>query len=80
MTIRIFGSGCKSCHMLHQNVLTAVSNLDMDARVEYITDMEQIIAAGILRLPALLADDRVLSVGRVPKTSEIEKLLGGMKP
>ena len=77
MTIKVLGSGCKSCHKLYEAAQEAVKCLDTGASVEYITDMEQIMASGVMALPALLLDDRVLSTGRVLKAAEIEKLLRG---
>ena len=77
MTIKILGSGCRTCHKLYETVLEAAKRLDSGARVEYITDMEQIMASGVMALPALLLDDRVLSTGRVLKAAQIEKLLRG---
>lgn len=77
MTIKVLGSGCKSCRRLHEAALEAAKRLDTAASVEYITDMEQIMASGVMALPALLLEDRVLSMGRVLKAAEIEKLLRG---
>lgn len=77
MTIKVLGSGCKSCRRLHEAALEAAKRLDTAASVEYITDMEQIMASGVMALPALLLEDRVLSTGRVLKAAEIEKLLRG---
>lgn len=77
MTIKVLGSGCKSCRRLHEAALEAAKHLDSSVTVEYITDMEQIMASGVMALPALLLEDRVLSTGRVLKAAEIEKLLRG---
>ena len=76
-TIKILGSGCRTCHKLYETVLEAAKCLDTGASVEYITDMEQIMASGVMTLPALMIDGRVVSAGRVPKAAEIEKLLRG---
>ena len=40
--IKVLGGGCKSCHELHENVQKAVANMNLDAEVEYITDMEKV--------------------------------------
>lgn len=77
MTIKVLGSGCKACHRLYEAAMEAAKRLDTDASVEYITDMEQIMASGVMALPALLLDDRVLSTGQVLKAAQIEKLLRG---
>lgn len=43
--------------------------------VEYITDMEKIMAYGIMSMPGLVINEKVVSAGKVLKPSEIIKLL-----
>ena len=47
----------------------------IDAEVEYITDMEKIMGYGIMSMPALMIDDKIVSVGKVLKAKDVEKLL-----
>lgn len=76
MIIKVLGGGCKSCEKLLQNTKDAVSELGIEADIQYITDMEEIMKAGIMSTPALIVDDVVKSTGRVNKTKEIKKMLG----
>lgn len=76
MEIKVLGGGCKSCEKLLQNTKDAVSELGIEANIQYITDMEEIMKAGIMSTPALIVDDVVKSTGRVTKTKEIKKILG----
>jgi len=76
MVIKVMGGGCKSCEKLHEYAKTAVEELGIDAEVLYITDMEEIMKAGIMSTPALIVDDVVKATGRVPKTKEIKKMIG----
>lgn len=76
MEIKVLGGGCKSCEKLLQNTKDAVSELGIEANIQYITDMEEIMKAGIMSTPALIVDDVVKSTGRVTKTKEIKKMLG----
>lgn len=75
--IKVLGTGCKSCHALWKAAKEAVSRLDTEAEVEYITDMETIMAYGVMRMPALVVEETVVSMGKVLKASDIEKLLEG---
>lgn len=75
--IKVLGSGCKSCHALYESAKEAVQNLDLKVEVEYITDMEKITAYGVMRMPALVVNEKVVSMGKVLKTTEVEKLLRG---
>jgi len=53
----------------------AVEKKGVDAEVEYITDMEKIMGYGIMSMPTLMVDGKVVSVGKVLKPKDIEKLL-----
>ena len=74
--IKVLGAGCKSCHEQYENAKKAVENLGLDVEVEYITDMEKVMSSGVMSMPALLVNDKIVSVGKVLKPKEIEKLLG----
>ena len=71
--IKVLGSGCKSCHQLYDNTLKAVE--DMGIKVEYITDLQKIMEYGAMSMPALVINEKVVSVGRVLKPSEISAMI-----
>ena len=73
--IKVLGLGCKSCQQFYQNVKEAVAKIGVDVEVEYITDMEKVMSYGVMSMPALVVNEKVVSAGRVLKASEIEKLL-----
>ena len=77
MNIKILGTGCSNCQKLEANTKQALSELKMEAQVEKITDMEKIMSYGIMSLPAIVADEKVLSYGSVPSTEDIKELLRG---
>lgn len=74
--IKVLGAGCKSCHEQYENAKRAVDNLGLNVEVEYITDMEKVMSYGVMSMPALLVNDKIVSVGKVLKPKEIEKFLG----
>ena len=75
MNIKVLGAGCKSCEALLNSTKEAVANKCIDTEVEYITDMEKIMSYGVMSMPALMIDDKVVSAGKVLKAKEVEKLL-----
>lgn len=75
--IKVLGSGCKNCHTLYETTKEAAKNLDLPLEVEYITDMEKIMAYGVMSMPALVVNEKVVSMGKVLKTADVEKLLKG---
>lgn len=75
MNIKVLGGGCRSCEALLDAVKEVVAKNNIDADIEYVTDMEKIMGYGIMSMPALMIDDKLISSGRVFKAKEIEKLL-----
>lgn len=76
VSIKVLGSGCKSCHQLYENTKEAVKNAGLSVEVDYITDLEKIMEYGVMSMPGLVVNEKVVSMGKVLKTSEVEKLLG----
>ena len=73
--VKVLGAGCKSCHELYENTKAAVSALGLKVEVEYITDMEKIMEYGVMSMPAIVVNDKVVSMGKVLKAADVEKLL-----
>lgn len=74
MRITVYGSGCKRCKALYESACEAVRGKDVE--VEYVTNMAQVAAAGVMSTPALAVDGRVVSTGRVLKAAEVARLAG----
>ena len=49
--------------------------MGLPVEVEYITDMEQVMTYGAMSMPAIVVNEKVVSMGRVLKAAEVEKLL-----
>ena len=75
VSIKVLGSGCKSCHELYENTKEAVKNAGLSVEVDYITDLEKVMGDGIISMPALVVNEKVVSMGKVLKTADVEKLL-----
>ena len=73
--IKVLGAGCKSCHEQYENAKKAVKSLGLSVEVEYITDMEKVMEYGVMRMPAIVVNEKVVSMGKVLKASEVEQLL-----
>lgn len=74
-TVKVLGSGCKSCHALWEHTQAALKSMGIDVNVEYVTDMKMVAAYGIMSTPALVINEQVVSMGRVLTVSNVEKLL-----
>ena len=76
LTIKVYGSGCKGCQTLHQNVIDALSEMNIAADVQYITDMQKIMETGVMSLPALAVNDKIVSAGKILSVAEVKNYLG----
>ncbi len=75
MKIQILGSGCPKCRQTEANAREAVKNLVIDAVIEKITDINQIIDFGVTVTPTLVVDGVVKFSGKIPSVEEIENVL-----
>ena len=73
--IKVLGAGCKSCHEQYENAKKAAAEMGLNVEVEYITDMEKVMAYGVMSMPALVVNEKVVSMGKVLKPADVERLL-----
>lgn len=73
--IQILGTGCPKCKKLAENAETAAKELGVDYEMEKVTDLNAIMAFGVMMTPALAVDGVVKVVGKVPEPADIKKLL-----
>ena len=71
MVIKVFGPGCARCKEVEQIVRDAVQASGQAATVEKVTDLREMMAAGVLSTPAVSIDGVVVSSGRVPTQNEV---------
>jgi len=76
MKIKVIGSGCPTCHKLHEMVLSLKKAGKIKAEVEYSKDINELIELGVMGSPALVIDGKVANVG-MPENEE--KLLSIIK-
>jgi small redox-active disulfide protein 2 len=75
MTIQILGTGCTKCKTLTSNAAQAVQDLGIEAVIEKVTEIQDIIEFQILMTPGLVIDGQVKAAGRVPSVDEIKQML-----
>ena len=73
--IKVLGAGCKSCHEQYENAKAAVKAMGLNLEVEYITDMEKVMGYGAMSMPAIVVNEKVVSMGKVLKAADVERLL-----
>lgn len=75
MKIKVLGTGCANCKKLEANVREAVKELGIDATIEKVEDFKEIMAYGVMKTPALVVDEQVKVMGRVPAVEDLKKYL-----
>jgi small redox-active disulfide protein 2 len=73
--IQILGTGCPKCKALAANAEAAVKALGIEATVEKVEKIQDIVKFGVMMTPALVVDGQVKSVGKVPGAEDIKKFL-----
>ncbi len=72
--IKVLGAGCASCHQQYEYAKEAVKNMGLSVEVEYITDLAKVMEYGVMSMPALVVNEKVVAMGKVLKPADIEKL------
>lgn len=73
--VRILGPGCTRCWQLERDVRDVMAELKIAGELTHVDDVREIARSGVLGAPALVVNDRVLSVGTVPSRSSIRQWL-----
>lgn len=76
--IKVLGAGCKSCHEQYENAKQAVKDMALSVEVEYITDMQKVMEYGVMSMPALVVNEKAVSMGKVLKSADVVALLHKM--
>ncbi|MDD4018943.1 MAG: thioredoxin family protein [Kiritimatiellae bacterium] len=75
MKIQILGTGCPKCKTLMANAEAAVKAAGIEAMVEKVDQIADIMKMGVMITPALAVDGVVKSAGKVLSPEEIKKFL-----
>lgn len=73
--IQILGTGCPKCKLLTANAEQAVKELGLEAVVEKVDKIQDIMKFGVMITPALAVDGQVKSAGKVLRADDIKKFL-----
>ena len=75
MDIKILGSNCVKCDSLLKNTRQAVEQLGLGIEVNKETDVNKIVAYGVMTIPALVIDEKVVSVGKALSVEKVVELI-----
>jgi len=75
MTIKVVGSGCPNCQKVESLCREVVSEQNLEAHIEKVTNLNDFADLGIFKTPGLVVNDEVLSQGKIPTKSTLEHWL-----
>ncbi len=73
--IQILGTGCPKCKKLTENAEEAAKSADLEYEIEKVTEINDIMAFGVMVTPALVIDGKVKVVGKVASPEDIKGML-----
>ena len=75
MEIKVLGPGCANCNKLEDATRKAVEKAGLDATIEKVSDLQEIMSYGVMSTPALVVDGELRLAGRVPSVDDLVALL-----
>ena len=75
MEIKILGTGCSKCEKLEKNLDIVLKELNIDATIEKVDDLIELVSYGVMSTPGFVVNDEVKSVGKALSVKEIKKIL-----
>ena len=75
LNIKILGSGCTNCKNLEKLCREVVTENKLEANIEKVTDIKEIVSYGILSTPGLVVNGKILSSGKLPTKNTLQHWL-----
>jgi small redox-active disulfide protein 2 len=77
ISVKVLGTGCKKCLTLEVKIRDLVATNNINATVEKVSDINEMMNYGIMMTPGLVINEQVKSFGIIPKDDQILKWLDG---
>jgi small redox-active disulfide protein 2 len=69
--IKVLGTGCPNCLSAEKVVSTIVNELNIEAQIVKVTDIEEIMLYDVMRTPAIVIDGKVVTSGKIPSKEDL---------
>jgi small redox-active disulfide protein 2 len=73
--IQILGTGCPKCNALAQNAEAAAKQMGIEYKIEKVTQINDMMAFGVMVTPALVIDGQVKVAGKIVSSEDIKGML-----
>jgi small redox-active disulfide protein 2 len=77
--IQVLGPGCFNCDKIEKDVREVLAELKIPGDLSHVTDPVEIAKFGVLGVPALVINGRIVCVGTVPNRNRIKQWLMDLK-
>ena len=71
LEIKVLGSGCANCQRLERETRAALDEAAIAYELTKVTDYSDIASYGVMQTPALVMNETVVSIGKIPKREQI---------
>ena len=71
VSVKVLGMGCKKCTNLEEKVKSIIEINNIDAQVEKVSEIQDIMKYQIMMTPGLVINENVKSFGIIPKDEQI---------
>lgn len=75
MNIKVIGSGCENCDKAWKLVQEVVKEQGIDAQLERVEDLIEIVKLGVMQAPSVMVDGKLVIAGQVPKKEQLKKYI-----
>ncbi len=73
--IEVLGAGCPKCKQTIKIMEIAIREFGVDAAIEKVQDINEIISRGVVATPAVAIDGKLVLSGKIPTLDEAKALL-----
>ncbi len=75
LEIKVLGPGCPQCDRLEMELMEIMTEMNLPADLEHITDIKEIGKYGVMGMPALIVNGKVMCTGKVPTKRKLKEWL-----
>lgn len=79
LDIKVIGTGCDKCDKLYENTQVALKELGIEANLQKVEDLLEIVKLGVMTSPSLMVNGKLIVSGQVVSKDKIVKLLSQYK-
>lgn len=71
LAIKVLGSGCANCKNLENLCKEVVAENNIEATIEKVTELKDIMSYGVMSTPGLVVNEKVIHTGKLPTKSTL---------